>query len=56
MNTPLPPVADTTPPVLSNAGPSGVLAAGTTQATLGVTSNENATCRYARRQEPPTGR
>jgi hypothetical protein len=38
---------DTTPPVLSNALPSGTLAAGTTQTTLSVTSNENATCRYA---------
>jgi len=47
MNTPLAPVVDTTPPVLSNALPSGTLAAGTTQTTLSVTSNENATCRYA---------
>ena len=38
---------DTTPPVLSNAQPSGVLAAGTTQTTISVSSNENATCRYA---------
>jgi Concanavalin A-like lectin/glucanases superfamily/Bacterial Ig-like domain/Bacterial Ig domain len=47
MNTPLAPVVDTTPPVLSNAQPSGTLAVGTTQTTLSVTSNENATCRYA---------
>jgi len=47
MNTPLTAVSDTTPPALSNALPSGVLPAGTTQATLSVTSNENATCRYA---------
>ena len=47
MNTPLAPVADTTPPVLSNAQPSGTLAAGTTQTTISVSSNENATCRYA---------
>jgi hypothetical protein len=47
MNTPLAPVVDTTPPVLSNAAPTGVLAAGTTQTTLSVTSNENATCRYS---------
>jgi hypothetical protein len=47
MTTPLAPVADTTPPVLSNAQPSGTLAAGTTQTTLSVSSNENATCRYA---------
>jgi YVTN family beta-propeller protein len=47
MTTPLAPVVDTTPPVLSNAQPGGALAAGTTQATLSVSSNENATCRYA---------
>jgi hypothetical protein len=47
MNTPLAPAADTTPPVLSNAQPSGTLAAGTTQATLSVASNENATCRWS---------
>ena len=39
--------ADTTPPVRSNGAPSGALAAGTTQATLSLTTNENATCRYA---------
>ena len=38
---------DTTPPVRSNGSPSGVLAAGTTQATLSLTTNENASCRYA---------
>jgi hypothetical protein len=47
MNTPLAPVVDTTAPALSNAGPSGVLAAGTTQAQLSVTTNESATCRYS---------
>jgi hypothetical protein len=47
MNTPLAPVVDTTPPALSSSQPSGVLPAGTTQATLSLTSNENATCRYA---------
>ena len=41
------PPADTTPPVLSNGQPTGPLAPGTTQATLQVTSNENATCRYS---------
>jgi hypothetical protein len=48
MNTPVggAPV-DTTPPIVSNGAPSGALAAGTTQTTLSVTSNENATCRYA---------
>ena len=38
---------DTSPPVLSHGAPSGQLAPGTTQATLSVTSNENATCRFA---------
>lgn len=39
--------SDTTPPVLSHGAPSGQLAPGTTQTTLAVTSNENATCRFA---------
>ena len=47
MNTPLTPVADTTAPALSGALPSGVLPVGTTQTTLSLSSNENATCRYA---------
>src|SRR5207344_1605277 len=38
---------DTTPPVRSNGLPSGTLTAGTTQTTLSLTTNENATCRYA---------
>ncbi len=38
---------DTTAPVRSNGSPSGTLAAGTTQTTLILTTNENATCRYA---------
>ncbi len=37
---------DTTPPTLSNGSPSGTLASGTTQTTLSVTTNENATCKY----------
>jgi hypothetical protein len=41
----LPP--DTTPPVRSNGQPSGILAAGTTQTTLSLTTNENANCRYS---------
>jgi hypothetical protein len=41
------PPPDTTPPVRSNAQPSGTLPAGTSQATLGLTTDENATCRYA---------
>ncbi len=40
------PPADVLPPVLGNGQPSGTLPAGTTQATLSVTTNENATCRY----------
>ena len=38
---------DTTPPVRSNGAPTGVLAAGTTQTSLSLATNENATCRYA---------
>ncbi len=38
---------DVTPPVRSNGLPTGTLAVGTTQATLSLTTNENATCRYA---------
>ena len=38
--------SDTSPPVRSNGQPAGVLPAGTTQATLALTTNENATCRY----------
>ena len=37
---------DTTPPVRSSGRP-GTLAAGTTQASLSLATNENATCRYA---------
>ena len=38
---------DTTPPLRSNGAPTGVLAVGTTQTSLSLTTNENATCRYA---------
>lgn len=38
---------DTTAPVRSNGVPTGVLPAGTTQATLSLVTDENATCRYA---------
>jgi hypothetical protein len=38
---------DTTPPVLTNGQPTGVLSSGTTTATLSLTTNEAATCRYA---------
>ena len=41
------PAVDTTPPVLSNGMPTGTLPAGTAQTSLGVTTNEAATCRYA---------
>jgi glucose/arabinose dehydrogenase len=37
---------DTVAPVRSNGLPTGILAAGTTQATLRLTTDENATCRY----------
>ncbi len=47
MNTPLAAPTDTAAPVLGSAQPSGTLPAGTTQATLSLTSNENATCRHA---------
>ena len=48
MNAPVvPPASDTTPPVLSSGQPSGQLTAGTTQATLQVTTNESANCRYS---------
>ncbi len=49
MNSPLgtaPPPPDSTPPVRSNGQPTGTLAAGTTQASLSLTTSENATCRY----------
>ena len=36
-----------TPPVLSGGQPTGILAAGTSQTNLGLTTNESATCRYA---------
>ncbi len=38
---------DTTPPVRSKGQPTGALPAGTTQTTLGLTTNESATCKYA---------
>ena len=38
---------DTAPPVRSNGQPTGTLSAGTTQTTLSLTTNENATCRWA---------
>jgi glucose/arabinose dehydrogenase len=38
---------DVTPPVRLNGAPTGALPAGTTQTTISLTTNENATCRYA---------
>lgn len=38
--------SDTTPPTRSNGSPSGALASGTTQTTMSLTTNENATCKY----------
>lgn len=38
---------DTAPPVRSNGQPSGTLPAGTAQTTVSLTTNENATCRFA---------
>lgn len=52
MNTPVgggsppSPPPDTTPPTLSAGSPSGSLAAGTTQTTLQLTTDESATCKY----------
>ena len=39
--------ADTTPPVRSNGAPTGALPVGTTQTSISLTTDENATCRYA---------
>jgi concanavalin A-like lectin/glucanase superfamily protein len=41
------PTADTTPPTRTNGQPTGTLPAGTTSATLRLTTDEAATCRYA---------
>ena len=41
------PLPDTTPPVRSNGQPAGGLPAGTTTATVQITTDEAATCRYA---------
>src|SRR5581483_4417476 len=45
----------TIPPVLSNGHPTGVLAGGTTQTNLSLSSDENATCRYATVAGTPYG-
>jgi hypothetical protein len=41
------PTPDTTPPIIFNGSPSGTLAAGVTQTTIAVVTDENATCRYS---------
>lgn len=38
---------DTTPPTLSSGSPSGALAAGTTQTTVSLSTNETATCKFS---------
>ena len=47
MNNAILSAPDTTPPVRSNGQPSGTLPVGTTQTTLSLTTNENATSRYS---------
>jgi hypothetical protein len=39
-------LSDTAPAILSGGAPSGTLSSGTTTATLAVTTNENATCKF----------
>ncbi len=41
------PAADTTPPVISNASPTGTLSYGTTSTSIAVSTDENSTCRYS---------
>ncbi|KKT82454.1 MAG: LamG domain protein jellyroll fold domain protein, partial [Candidatus Giovannonibacteria bacterium GW2011_GWC2_44_9] len=40
-------LSDSAPPARSSGSPSGVLPSGTTQATLSLTTDENATCKYS---------
>ncbi len=47
VGTPTPTPTDTTPSVRSNGLPSGTLVAGTISTALSLTTNENATCKYA---------
>ena len=44
---PPPPPPDLAPPVRTNGQPSGSLPAGTTETTMSLSTNENATCRYS---------
>ncbi len=48
-----PPAPDTTPPALSNGMPTGMLEAGTTEATLSLETNEEATCTYSEEADEP---
>lgn len=47
---PTPAPSDVTPPVRSLGAPAGTLAAGATSATLSLSTNETATCRFATQQ------
>ena len=42
-----PSVADNIPPVISNPNPNGVLPSGSTQITISVATDENASCKYS---------
>jgi len=44
---------DTAPPVRSNGSPTATLPAGTVSTTIGLNTNENATCKYATSQGVP---
>src|SRR6185295_6978188 len=41
------PTSDTTPPARGGGQPAGTLPSGTTQATLSLTTDESATCKYS---------
>lgn len=48
MNTPVGgTVEDTTPPIRSNGAPTGTLSETTTDATLSLSTDESATCKYS---------
>ena len=44
---PVPPLGDTTPPLRFSAAPSGTFPSGTTNTTLSINTDENATCKYS---------
>jgi hypothetical protein len=48
-----PPLSDMAPPVISDGQPAGVLPSGTTSATLSVTTDEAATCKYSTSPHTP---